>query len=133
MKDLPVVLLADDDDAVRRVLQRMLERQGWRVLAAATAAQALHLGISHTGPVDLLVTDVILPDRSGVQLAYDLAEHRAGLPILFVSGHPHEDATRFGVTGPGYHFLQKPIDINEFSDVVRRLAGGGGRAGTGPS
>ncbi len=126
MKDPPTVLLADDDEAVRRVLARMLERMGCRVLAAATAAQALHLGESHRGPVDLLVTDVMLPDRTGVQLAYDLAEQRVGLRVLFVSGYPDEDATRFGVTGPGYHFLQKPLDINHFAALVRDLTGGGG-------
>ena len=123
MKDAPVVLLADDEEAVRRVLARMLERMGCRVLAAADAAQALHLGESHRGPIDLLVTDVMLPDRTGVQLAYDLAEHRAGVPVLFVSGYPDEDATRFGVVGPGYHFLQKPVDINHFAQTVRALLG----------
>lgn len=124
-KDAPVVLLADDDPAVRRVLTRMLERLGCRVLAAETAAQAFHLGTGHPGPVDLLVTDVMLPDRTGVQLAYDLAEHRAGIPVLFVSGYPDEDATRFGVTGPGYHFLQKPVDVNRFAEVVRSLVAAG--------
>lgn len=121
MKNPPVVLLADDDDAVRRVLGRLLERLKCRVLMAENAAQALRLGTRHPGPVDLLVTDVMLPDRTGVQLAYDLAELRAGIPVLFVSGYPNEDATRFGVTGPGYHFLQKPVDIDEFSRAVRSL------------
>lgn len=85
------ILVAEDDDGTRAVLTRILERLGHAVLLATDGLQALRLAESHAGPIDLLLTDVIMPRLTGPQLAARLQAVRPGIPVLFMPGYP-EDA-----------------------------------------
>lgn len=119
------VLLVDDDPAVRRATRRLLERGGFVVLEADTPAQALALARAHVGPIDLLLTDVMMPGLNGNQLAFHLVEERPGVRVLFMSGFSEAEAVRRGVTGPGYAFLPKPYDPATLPWVVDAVLSGG--------
>jgi CheY-like chemotaxis protein len=123
------VLVAEDEALVRRLTVRALEAYGYRVLAAGTATEALAQAET-AQRLDLLVSDVVLPDLRGPQLRERLLALRPGVPVLFVSGYADRDLA--GVTdGDGVAFLQKPFSPAALAERVRALlaaAGGTGRA-----
>ena len=80
------ILVAEDDDALRRLTVRVLERDGYRVLAAPTPVQALDLCRAHDGPVDLLVTDVLMPSMTGDALAAEVRALYPGAGVVYMSG-----------------------------------------------
>ncbi|NIP77954.1 MAG: response regulator, partial [Gemmatimonadetes bacterium] len=80
------VLVVEDEPAVRKLAVRILERDGYRVLAAENGARALEVLESHAGAIDLVVTDMVMPEMGGEELAWHLSRRRPGLPILFMSG-----------------------------------------------
>ncbi len=90
------VLLVEDEPMVLRLGRAVLERSGYAVLAAGTPAEAVTIAGSHDGAIDLLITDVVMPDMHGRELAAVLAEARPGIRTLFVSGCPghHPDRER---------------------------------------
>jgi len=101
------VLLAEDEDAVRNLVRRMLEEQGYEVLAAANGLEALALaGTRAPGAIHLLLSDVVMPGMSGPQLARELGQRRPGMPVLFMSGHTDD---RLPMTGDGADLLMKPF------------------------
>jgi PAS domain S-box-containing protein len=113
------VLLVEDETLVRGLLVRVLADCGYRVLEARDGVEALGIAAAHAGPIDLLVTDVVMPRMGGVALARRLRAERPGLPVLFVSGHPEERTagrTRDVISG---NFLQKPCAPRDFLARVR--------------
>jgi len=82
------VLLVEDEPAVRRLARRILERSGYRVIEASDGVDALEVARRHRGPLDLLLSDVVMPRMSGGELARRLREERPGIAVLFVSGYP---------------------------------------------
>jgi hypothetical protein len=102
------VLLVEDDDSLRELTRRILDSNGYKVIAAAHPAEAEQLFRCHT-PVDLLLTDVVMPGISGKQLADRLVESQPGLRVVFMSGYTDEAIVHRGVLEPGTHFLQKPF------------------------
>ena len=113
------ILLVEDDDAVRRVLARAMTAAGYQVLAAADAAEALDLSAEAGRPIDLVMTDVVLPGLDGHGLAARLAESRPGLPVLYLSGYPPDTAKRYGAGPPG-ELLRKPFSVESLLAAVRR-------------
>jgi len=111
------VLLVEDDADVRQLTTQVLRQDGFRVIAAPDAEQALRLVQERSTPLHLLLTDVILPGRDGRDLHRLLLEQRPGLPALFMSGYPDEVIGERGVLEPGVHFLQKPFNI----DTLRKM------------
>ncbi len=103
------VLLVEDEDAVRRLARRVLEGVGYRVLAAASGAEALRMVDELEGPLDLMVTDVIMPGMSGQELSNRLRLRRPDLPILYVSGYTDDAILQHGTLLPNTGFLQKPF------------------------
>jgi CheY-like chemotaxis protein len=98
------LLVVEDEDAVRGVLERMLTKHGHEVLTAAHPDQAV--AIMNEGlPIDVLVTDVVMPGMSGPQLASRLTELQPGLPVIFISGY----TDRPGQLPPGSTLLRKPF------------------------
>ena len=93
---------------MRELTCRLLRQAGYAVLAAADGEEALQIARGHSGPIDLLVTDVIMPRLSGDELAARLLVSRPGVPVLFVSGYTNET---LGIDGmrPGTRYLQKPF------------------------
>ncbi|HWA15062.1 MAG TPA: ATP-binding protein [Gemmatimonadales bacterium] len=102
------ILIAEDEQQVRELTCRLLREAGYAVLAAADGEEALQIARGHSGPIDLLLTDVIMPRLSGDELAARLLVSRPGVPVLFVSGYANE---ALGIEGmrPGTRYLQKPF------------------------
>lgn len=109
------ILLVEDEDPVRRVVESMLRRHGYQVLASASAADALAAAERHAGAIDLLITDIMLPGMSGRKMAECLAAGRPGMRVLYVSG--------FGDTSAqdDAHFLQKPFSTEELATKIREV------------
>jgi two-component system cell cycle sensor histidine kinase/response regulator CckA len=118
------ILLAEDEDGVRTLIEKLLEEAGYRVLAAGTAEEALRLGQDHSGPIHLLLTDVVMPGMGGPELAGRLAEDRAGLRVLYTSGYTDAAVMDRGELPPGALFLQKPFTPAALTAKVREALGG---------
>jgi signal transduction histidine kinase len=119
------VLVVEDQADLRRFVREILERYGYRVLDASTPTDALALVEREGGVVDLLVTDVVMPEMSGPDTARLLRERRGRLPILYMTGYPRE---ALETTAPAGEFLQKPftgVDLLERVRAVLDAAGGG--------
>jgi two-component system, cell cycle sensor histidine kinase and response regulator CckA len=111
------LLLCEDEDAVRALIELVLRGAGYTVHAAATPKAALELAERHAGEIDALVTDIVMPGMSGLELAERLAPLRA----LFISGYSAEAADRAGGLPPGSAFLEKPFDHGALLAEVREL------------
>ncbi len=112
------VLLVEDEEAILRLTSRMLERAGYRVLAAGSPHAAIRLAESHTEPIDLLVTDVMMPEMNGAQLAAALHEVFPALRCLYMSGYTADVITDRGVLDDGVSFLQKPFNAESLRAAV---------------
>jgi two-component system cell cycle sensor histidine kinase/response regulator CckA len=106
------VLVVEDDALVLEVLVDTLLAAGYTVMRAQNPVVALGLAEEHAGPIDLLVTDVVLPGLSGRELGERLAESRAQLRILYISGYAPEVVEDHGVLTQGSGFLCKPFTID---------------------
>ncbi|HEV8394743.1 MAG TPA: PAS domain S-box protein [Vicinamibacterales bacterium] len=113
------VLLVEDESAVLRLSKIVLERFGYKVLTAATPSEAIQLFTTHEGRVHLLVTDVVMPEMNGRELAARLRESRPELKTLFVSGYSASALAPRGVLEEGVHFLQKPFSLEDLAASVR--------------
>jgi CheY-like chemotaxis protein len=110
------ILIAEDEEAVRRLSRRALERQGYTVLAAPNALEALHAAESHAGAIHLLVTDVVMPGMNGPDLARDLTRLRPDVRVLFMSGYAGEAKVQ--------PFLAKPFLPETLVKRVREVLDG---------
>lgn len=119
------VLLVDDDDLVRKVAGMMLSSQGYNVLAASDGEGALHLSASHPGPIDVLLTDVLMPQMGGDALALELRAQRPDLRVLFMSGSTNNTVLPRQALGARVGFLQKPLTPDALAAAVRELLGAG--------
>jgi two-component system, cell cycle sensor histidine kinase and response regulator CckA len=112
------VLLVEDEPQVRTLVLRLLTAAGYRVIPAADGAEALDL-VADAGPIDLLMTDVIMPGMNGRELATVLRSGHPGLRVLFSSGYTKEVITRDGLLEEGISFLAKPYSTQELLRRVR--------------
>jgi CheY-like chemotaxis protein len=119
------VLLVEDQGALREMIRESLESLGYRVLEAEGGEQALDIARSHSGPLDLLITDVVMPRMSGRAVADAVASVRPGTRVLYCSGHPREIVARHGLLEPGVHLLEKPFSIAVLARKVREVLGPG--------
>ncbi len=113
------ILLVDDEECVRGPVGEMLRHLGYEVLAASGGADAVALAGHHTGTIDLLLTDVIMPNMNGVQLRTELQKWRPGLKTLLMSGYAGDAISTLGVLGSGIGFVQKPFTLTSLSVAVR--------------
>jgi two-component system cell cycle sensor histidine kinase/response regulator CckA len=114
------VLLVEDDPTVREVTAEQLESLGYRVLVCSGAHEALTVAAGHDGPLHLLLTDVVMPEMNGRELATRLTERRNGLRVLYTSGYGEDVIARHGVGRGGVHFLRKPYSLEALGEHVRR-------------
>ena len=117
------VLLVEDDEPLRTLAREILSIQGYTVLDATSPSEALRLADVHPGPIHLLVTDVVMPQMNGRQVADHLLAARPGLKVLFMSGYTDAAIVEHGVLEPGTHFLQKPFTPDGLSRKVREVLG----------
>jgi two-component system, cell cycle sensor histidine kinase and response regulator CckA len=113
------VLLVEDEDAVRSLVREVLRARGYRVLEAQKSAEALEICNTHPGPIDLLVTDVVLPQISGRALAQQLNPARPEMKVLYISGYTDDKMLQHGI--PGAAFLQKPFSSDVLARTVRNM------------
>ena len=112
------VLVAEDEEAVRLIIAKALEARGYRVLSARDGSEALELAAGHGG-IDLLVTDVVMPDMNGRELSRCLTEARPNLRTLYLSGYTDDAMLHRGVLQEGVAFLQKPFSLAALARKVR--------------
>lgn len=114
-----LILLVEDEPAVRSLARRILERAGYAVLDAPSGDEALAIFARDGGRVRLVVTDVVMPGLRGPDLAAELERQRPGLPVIFMSGYADDDLTRRGVFPEHVGFLKKPFTHLELLAAVR--------------
>jgi two-component system, cell cycle sensor histidine kinase and response regulator CckA len=117
------ILLVEDEEQVRELGRRVLEREGYTVLAASDAESATALADRHAGHIHLLITDVHLPRVSGRELAARLGIHRPAIKVLYVSGTAEGSLARHRMLEPGTTFLEKPFSLDRLLRSVRRALG----------
>ena len=110
------ILVVEDDDPVRGFAIRVLQRAGYRVIAASGGVAALAAAREQT--IDLLLTDVVMPTMSGREVADRLGEIVPGLRVLFVSGHDESTIVRQGVLEPNIRYLAKPFTAEALIGAV---------------
>jgi CheY-like chemotaxis protein len=115
------VLLVEDEDALRAIVARVLRKRGYAVLAAGDGIEALAAAERHGGPIDVLVTDVVMPKMSGQGLAERLAARYGETPVLFISGYSMEAVSNHGVLRRGAPLLKKPFTPNDIALAVSEL------------
>jgi len=120
------ILFVEDDAAVRRLGERLLLRQGYRVQAFGNSAEALAAARGMSEPVALLVTDVIMPGMNGRALADELRQRWPTLKVLFVSGYTQNLIAHHGVLEAGVDFLAKPYSSEDLAQRVREVLGSPG-------
>jgi two-component system cell cycle sensor histidine kinase/response regulator CckA len=110
------ILVVEDDDAVRNVVTRMLERTGYVVHATAYPAEALRLVEQEAPHLDLVITDLVMPGLSGRELAMQIREYRPEIRVLYMSGYHHDASTRDG-NESGH--LEKPFSESQLALAIR--------------
>lgn len=114
------IMLVDDDALVRRPLEMLLKRAGYRVNSYGSAEAAL-AKVASGEQYEILVTDVVMPGKNGVQLVAELEERGMPRPTVFISGHHEESDLRAGALPPHHRFLAKPFATDELLRVIREL------------
>ena len=117
----PTILIVEDEEEVRALTREVLEMHGFAVLEALDAADALRLGETHPGRLDLLITDVVMPRMSGPELARRLRARRPELRVLCMSGYPERVAAD---AEPWTAWLQKPFGPDGLIAKVRECLAG---------
>ncbi len=122
------ILLVEDENALRSLSARVLERYGYRVLEARHGRDALAICEAYPGPIDVVVTDVMMPEMGGGELVTRLRALRPGksMHVLFISGYLEADLSRQGVIDAAATFVQKPVTPSALIGRLRELLDGGG-------
>jgi PAS domain S-box-containing protein len=115
------ILVLEDDEAVRAITSLVLRQHGYTVLVADSGSEALRLAGQHVGPIQLLATDVVLPDMGGREVAQNLRARFPELKVLYLSGYTDDSIVRHGVQESEVHFLQKPFRLHELATKVREV------------
>ena len=113
------ILLVEDEKAMLKMITGMLAQQGYSVLAASTPGEAIRVAEEHCGEIDLLMTDVILPEMNGRELSNTLLVLYPGLKRLFMSGYTSDAIVHHGVLAEGVCFLQKPFSLKDLAARIR--------------
>ncbi|MBZ5514969.1 MAG: response regulator [Acidobacteriia bacterium] len=115
------ILLVEDEAAVRSLVHGVLEQGGYRVLVARNGEDALIVSEQHKGPIHLLVTDVIMPEMGGPELAEHLRPFHRAMKVLYISGYTDDAIVHHGVLGSTATFLQKPFTPDLLAQKVREI------------
>ena len=113
------ILLVEDERDVRSLVRQVLQERGYRVVEATGPREALQLASDATTPIDLLLTDVIMPQMTGRVLADLLTAEQPTMPVLFMSGYADNAVVEHGVLQAGRAYLQKPFTPVQLARVVR--------------
>ncbi len=121
------VLLVDDNDMVRDLITRVLDSEGYELIVARGGEEALALARGNQRPIDLVISDVDMPDMDGNELAARLRRERPAMPVIFMSGYT--DVADPSIASP-VQFMRKPFSTGQLREMVRRALRG--RTGSDP-
>jgi CheY-like chemotaxis protein len=113
------VLVVEDEDPVRELTRRLLARNGYQVLLAGDGHAALATAAAYQGRIDLLLTDVVMPNMLGKEVAERIQAVRADTRVLYMSGYAREVITAKGTLDPGVHLLSKPFSEPQLLRTIR--------------
>ncbi len=120
-KGTETILMVEDEGSLRELILEILEQEGYKVVVARDGREALSLVAEHDGVIDLLITDVVMPEVSGRELAERLTRNHSKLKVLFMSGYTDDAVVRHGVLEAGTSFLQKPFTPDALIRKVREV------------
>jgi DNA-binding response OmpR family regulator len=115
------VLLVEDEDAVRTVTRRILERDGFRVLEARSGVEGMAAARNSSSPIDLLITDVLLPDIGGGEVAREIVKAQPRIRVLYLSGYSDDTLVDLGIAPGPANFIQKPFSSEVLRERIRNL------------
>jgi DNA-binding NtrC family response regulator len=115
------LLIVENEAAIRNLLQMAFRRDGYSVLAAESGHEALAIVRDHTGAIDLVITDVIMPDMDGPELVKHLQSLRPHTRTLFMSGYTNETLGEHGIVSGNVNFIQKPFSPRVIAQRVRDI------------
>jgi nitrogen-specific signal transduction histidine kinase/ActR/RegA family two-component response regulator len=113
------ILIVEDEEEVRKLAGKILERQGYRILEASQGDDALRISEKHGVPIDLILVDVIMPGMSGSELAKHLKSPHPKMKVLYMSGHTDDAILHHGVLEKGVNYIQKPFTMDRLARKVR--------------
>ena len=125
VQPMETVLVVEDESGIRALMRKILERQGYKVLEASRGEEALRISDEHAEPIHLLLTDIVMPQMSGRELANQLRSSRPDIKVVFVSGYADEDMMQYGPLPAGSAFLQKPFSLAALLEKTRSVLNGG--------
>ncbi len=115
------ILLVEDEPSILRMTRMMLERKGYSVLSAASPVEAIEMARNHTDKIHLLMSDVVMPEMNGRDLAGQITALYPGIQLLFMSGYTANVIAHQGVLDSGVAFIQKPFSMADMTEMVREL------------
>jgi two-component system cell cycle sensor histidine kinase/response regulator CckA len=115
------ILLVEDEQLLRTIIRETLEENGYTVIDARTPAEAISLSRKFEKPIDVLLTDMILPGMNGVALAEVLTKERSEMRVIYMSGYTDNAIVHRGVLDPGVHFIEKPAPTNVLLRTIRAV------------
>ena len=118
------ILVVEDEESVRDIVAIMLKQEGYQVIVASDPAEAIDQATMLNRPLDLLITDVIMPDIQGPEVSDLVTSLHPGVGVLFMSGYPEDRISHSpGSRGRSFHFIAKPFSKEQFLGKVRKILG----------
>lgn len=121
------ILIVEDEEAILKLNRTILERLGYKVLSAGAPSEAIRVAEEYSGKIDLLITDVVMPEMNGRDLSAHLTARRPDMQCLFTSGYTANVIAHHGVLDEGVHFIQKPFSVMDLAHKIRELLDGPGK------
>lgn len=115
------VLIAEDDETIRRMIKSIMEAEGYKILEAADGEEAIAISKKYDGEIKLLLSDVIMPKINGRELALTLQKNRPTMEVIFMSGYTDDVISHHGVLDEGVHFIQKPITPSVLAKKLKEV------------
>jgi CheY-like chemotaxis protein len=118
---IPTVLVVEDDTLISELIQRVLKEAGYNIVQATNGREAMNLLLEYTGPLDLVLTDIVMPEMSGRELVRHLKVRWSHLKVMCMSGYTDQTVQRHGILEQCDHFLQKPFTPSMLLERISSL------------
>jgi len=115
------ILVVEDEETVRKLVVKILETTGYKVLSAHDGNSAIEVATNHKEKIDLLLTDVIMPGRNGIEVYKEISALRKDIKVLYMSGYTYNIIADYGVAEDSTNFIQKPLTVSFLTSKVREI------------